>query len=178
MNIFVSSSSIGHHFKISDRGTTFTTELPAGTTTFLTMAYILAVNASIISNSGATCSISDCGYTNCVARARRELITATVVTSLIGSALMGFFTNLPIALAPGMGTNAYSVVEYHGSSRVPYRSALAAIFLVGLLILLLSIFGNIEKAWAGANAMAREEGVSISCGVGRVGRAEDLFNHR
>ncbi|KAK8943908.1 Adenine/guanine permease AZG1 [Platanthera guangdongensis] len=134
MNIFVSSSSIGRRFKISNRGTNFTIELRAGTT-FLTMVYILAVNASIISDSGTTCFISDCfhpspsckfppevdpGYTNCIARALRELITATVVASLIGSALMGFFANLSIALAPGMGTNAYfaySVVGFHGLFR-------------------------------------------------------------
>ncbi|KAK8938247.1 Adenine/guanine permease AZG1 [Platanthera guangdongensis] len=54
MNIFVSSSYIGRRFKISDRCTNFNTELRAGTTTFLAMAYILAVNASIISDSGAT----------------------------------------------------------------------------------------------------------------------------
>ncbi|KAK8936998.1 Adenine/guanine permease AZG1 [Platanthera zijinensis] len=151
---------------------------PRRTPTFLTMAYILVVNASIISNSGATCSISDCfhpspsckfppevdpDYTNCVARTRHELLTTTVVESLIGSALMGFFANLPIALAPGMGTNAYSVVGFHESGRILYRSALTAVFLEGPLIVL-SIFGDIEKASAGANAMARAEGVSISCG--------------
>ncbi|KAK8966046.1 Adenine/guanine permease AZG1 [Platanthera guangdongensis] len=94
--------------------------------------------ASIISDSGATCSISNCfhpspsckfppkvdpGYTNYVARTHRELITATTVASLIGSALMaGFFANLPITLTPGNGTNAYfaySVVGFHGSGRVP-----------------------------------------------------------
>ncbi|KAK8937732.1 Adenine/guanine permease AZG1 [Platanthera guangdongensis] len=71
---------------------------------------------------------------------------------------MGFFANLPIALGPGMGTNAYfaySVVGFHGSSRVPYNSARAAIFLKDLLILL-SIFGDIEKAWAGAKAIGSE----------------------
>ncbi|KAK8947229.1 Adenine/guanine permease AZG1 [Platanthera zijinensis] len=181
MNTFVSSSSVGRRFKISDRGTTFTTELRAGTTTFLTMAYILAVNASIISDSGATCSLSDClhpspsckfppevdpGYTNCVARARRELITATAVASLIGSALMGFFANLPIALAPGMGTNAYfaySVVGFHGSGRVPYRSALAAVFLEGLLFLLLSIFGIRSRL---ARLIPRPVRASSAAGIG------------
>ncbi|XP_020593774.1 adenine/guanine permease AZG1 [Phalaenopsis equestris] len=159
LNSRVASSPIGRRFKLSERGTTFTTELRAGTATFLTMAYILAVNASIISDSGATCSISDClhpsisckfppamdpGYQNCIFRARRDLIVATAASSIIGSALMGFFANLPLALAPGMGTNAYfaySVVGFHGSGDVPYRSALAAVFLEGVLFLLLSLLG-------------------------------------
>ncbi|MFS7958305.1 hypothetical protein Hanom_Chr07g00676641 [Helianthus anomalus] len=56
LNTIVGKSRIGKHFKLNDRNTTFTTELRAGTTTFLTMAYILAVNASILADSGATCS--------------------------------------------------------------------------------------------------------------------------
>ncbi|KAL0303955.1 UNVERIFIED_CONTAM: Adenine/guanine permease AZG1 [Sesamum radiatum] len=60
LNSYVAKSRVGRRFKITERNTTFTTELRAGTATFLTMAYILAVNASILSDSGGTCSVSDC----------------------------------------------------------------------------------------------------------------------
>ncbi|KAK4403445.1 Adenine/guanine permease AZG1 [Sesamum angolense] len=60
LNSYVAESRIGKRFKLTERHTTFTTELRAGTATFLTMAYILAVNASILSDSGGTCSVSDC----------------------------------------------------------------------------------------------------------------------
>lgn len=138
LNTFIAGTHIGKHFKLSERNTTFTTELRAGTATFLTMAYILAVNATILSDSGATCSVSDCiplcsdqtfnsnctgpdlhlippdssckfppvnpGYTACLAGVRKDLIVATVASSLIGCVIMGTFANLPLALAPGMGT--------------------------------------------------------------------------
>lgn len=60
LNTYVGSSRVGKRFKLAERNSTFTTELRAGTATFLTMAYILAVNASILSDSGGTCSVSDC----------------------------------------------------------------------------------------------------------------------
>ncbi|KAG0481127.1 hypothetical protein HPP92_011985 [Vanilla planifolia] len=158
-NSAVAKCRLGQYFKLSQRGTNFTTELRAGTATFLTMAYILAVNASILSDSGATCSISDCinpsptcrfppavdpGYSSCLSRARRDLIVATAAASIIGSSIMGLLANLPLALAPGMGANAYfaySVVGFHGSGHVSYSAALAAVFLEGLLFLLLSVVG-------------------------------------
>lgn len=181
LNAAVASSWIGRRFKLSERGTAFTTELRAGTATFLTMAYILAVNASIISDSGATCSVADClrpspscrfppaidpGYASCVARARRDLIVATAASSIIGSALMGFFANLPLALAPGMGANAYfaySVVGFHGSGDVPYRSALAAVFLEGVLFFLISLFGFRSRL---ARLIPRPVRSSSSVGIG------------
>ncbi|KAG8067702.1 hypothetical protein GUJ93_ZPchr0005g16156 [Zizania palustris] len=162
LNAAVERSWVGRRFKLAARGTTFTTELRAGTATFLTMAYILAVNASILSDSGATCTVDDCdvpspgckfppvdpGYAACVARARRDLIVATAASSVIGSFIMGAFANLPLALAPGMGTNAYfayTVVGFHGSGTLPYRTALAAVFLEGLIFLFISVVGLRSK---------------------------------
>ncbi|KAK8548237.1 hypothetical protein V6N13_054958 [Hibiscus sabdariffa] len=121
LNSFVASSKVGKRFKLTQRNTTFTTELRAGTATFLTMAYILAVNASILADSGGPCGVSDChnpseackfapldpGYAACLERIRKDLIVATVASALIGCLVMGIFANLPLALAPGMGTNAY-----------------------------------------------------------------------
>ncbi|KAK1285281.1 Adenine/guanine permease AZG1 [Acorus calamus] len=165
LNKWFAQTRLGRRFKMDERGTTLTTELRAGTATFLTMAYILAVNSSILSDSGATCTVSDCvrlcptcpaptqsckfppvnpGYSACLDRVRRDLIVATVVASLLGSFIMGAFANLPLALAPAMGTNAYfayTVVGFHGSGSVPYKTALAAVFVEGLIFLAISALG-------------------------------------
>ncbi|XP_010543684.1 PREDICTED: adenine/guanine permease AZG1 [Tarenaya hassleriana] len=201
VNSYVASTRVGKRFKLHDRKTTFTTELRAGTATFLTMAYILAVNASILSDSGGTCSVSDCvplcsdptipvsrcsgpglrivqpdqsckfdpvnpGYAMCVDRIRKDLIVATVASSLIGCAIMGVFANLPLAMAPGMGANAYfayTVVGFHGSGPVPYRSALAAIFIEGLIFLFISAIGFRAKL---AKLVPKPIRISSSAGIG------------
>ncbi|EPS71458.1 hypothetical protein M569_03298, partial [Genlisea aurea] len=179
LNSAVARSWLGKYFKISGRGTSFTTELRAGTATFLTMAYIIAVNASVLTDSGGTCSVSDCvslcsdptvsaadcyggtrhlvppddtckfnpvnpGYAHCLERTRKDLIVATAASSLIGCLVMGIFANLPLALAPGMGTNAYftySVVGFHGSGNVSYQNALGAVFTEGLIFFIISAVG-------------------------------------
>ncbi|KAI3519691.1 hypothetical protein L1887_08906 [Cichorium endivia] len=200
LNTFVARSRIGKRFKLDERNTTFTTELRAGTTTFLTMAYILAVNATILSDSGATCSVSDCiplcsdpsfttnctgpdlrliepdisckfppvnpGYTACLERVRKDLIVATVASSLIGCVIMGIFANLPLALAPGMGTNAYfayTVVGFHGSGNISYESALAAVFIEGIIFLLVSAVGLRAKL---AKLVPKPVRISSSAGIG------------
>ncbi|XP_020218657.1 adenine/guanine permease AZG1 [Cajanus cajan] len=199
LNSLVTHSWLGKRFKLAERNTTFTTELRAGTATFLTMAYILAVNATIIADSGGTCSVSDCiplcsdpktplaqcpthlitrpdnsckfppvnpGYAACVDRTRRDLIVATVASSLIGCTIMGVLANLPLALAPGMGANAYfaySVVGFHGSGSIPYKTALTAIFLEGLIFLLISAVGFRAKL---AKLVPKPVRVSSSAGIG------------
>lgn len=181
LNNAVAASRVGRYFKLAPRNTTFTTELRAGTATFLTMAYILAVNASILSDSGATCSSSDClhpspscmfppsvdpGYSACLSRARRDLIVATAASSLIGSLIMGTLANLPLALAPGMGTNAYfayTVVGFHGSGNLSYRAALTAVFLEGLIFLVISALGLRAKL---AKLVPRPVRISSAAGIG------------
>ncbi|KAK2647502.1 hypothetical protein Ddye_014991 [Dipteronia dyeriana] len=201
VNSFVETSPVGNRFKLAERNTTFTTELRAGTATFLTMAYILAVNASILTDSGGTCSVSDCfplcsdpnvalsnctgstyhvirpdesckfppvnkGYSDCLERTRKDLIVATVASSLIGCLTMGTFANLPLALAPGMGTNAYfayTVVGFHGSGTVPYKSALTAIFIEGLIFLFISAVGLRAKL---AKLVPKPVRISSSAGIG------------
>ncbi|KAG6418554.1 hypothetical protein SASPL_120758 [Salvia splendens] len=186
LNSYVAKSRIGKRFKLAERNTSFTTELRAGTATFLTMAYILAVNASILSDSGGPCSVSDCiplcpncpldssckfhpvnpGYAACLERTRKDLIVATVASSLIGCVVMGIFANLPLALAPGMGTNAYfayTVVGFHGSGNVSYQSALAAVFIEGLLFLLISAIGLRAKL---AKLVPKPVRISSSAGIG------------
>lgn len=201
LNTFVGKSRIGKRFKLNERNTTFTTELRAGTATFLTMAYILAVNASILSDSGGPCSVSDCiplcsdptfaasnctapnlrliqpddtckfapvnpGYTDCLAKVRKDLIVATVASSLIGCVIMGTFANLPLALAPGMGANAYfayTVVGFHGSGNISYENALAAVFIEGMIFLLISAVGFRAKL---AKLVPKPVRISSSAGIG------------
>ncbi|KAI9116216.1 hypothetical protein K1719_013146 [Acacia pycnantha] len=201
LNSFVANSRVGKRFKLTERNTSFTTELRAGTATFLTMAYILAVNASILADSGGTCSVSDClplcsdpniplshctasshrimqpdnsckfppvnpGYAACLQKTRKDLIVATAASSLIGCAIMGISANLPLALAPGMGANAYfaySVVGFHGSGHIPYETALTAIFMEGLLFLFISAVGFRAKL---AKLVPRPVRVSSSAGIG------------
>ncbi|KAI4372900.1 hypothetical protein MLD38_011081 [Melastoma candidum] len=165
------------------------------------MAYILAVNASILTDSGGTCSVSDCvplcsnmslsvsdctgpglsvmlpdksckfnpvnpGYAACLETVRKDLIVATAASSLIGCVIMGAFANLPLALAPGMGANAYfaySVVGYHGSGNVTYQNALAAVFTEGLLFLLISAVGLRTKL---AQLIPKPVRISSSAGIG------------
>ncbi|KAJ0101277.1 hypothetical protein Patl1_06741 [Pistacia atlantica] len=180
LNAFVAKSRVGKRFKLNERNSTFTTELRAGTATFLTMAYILAVNASILADSGGTCTVADCvppddsckfnpvnpGYSSCLDKVRKDLIVATVASSLIGCLIMGAFANLPLALAPGMGTNAYfayTVVGFHGSGNVPYKSALAAVFIEGLIFLFISAIGFRAKL---AKLVPKPVRISSSAGIG------------
>ncbi|OMP09872.1 Xanthine/uracil/vitamin C permease [Corchorus olitorius] len=201
LNSAVADSRIGKRFKLTERKTNFTTELRAGTATFLTMAYILAVNASILADSGGPCSVADCiplcsdpsvpvsnctgptqrviqpdvsckfdpvnpGYASCLEKVRKDLIVATVASSLIGCLIMGAFANLPLALAPGMGTNAYfayTVVGFHGSGNVPYKSALAAVFMEGLIFLFISAIGFRAKL---AKLVPKPVRISASAGIG------------
>ncbi|XP_057534532.1 adenine/guanine permease AZG2 [Amaranthus tricolor] len=158
MNQTVSSSRIGKFFKLDARKTCFTKELRAATTTFLTMLYIITVNASVLSDSGGRCSESDCsppggpncvlnpnpGYENCLARLKNDLVVGTALSSFVGSVAMGLFANLPFGLAPGMGPNAYlayNLVGFHGSGSMSYETALAVVLLEGAAFLLIAVFG-------------------------------------
>lgn len=112
INDGVRGSFVGRYFEFEERQATFISELRGATATFLAMAYILAVNPLILSESGGPCEapegdIWDIGYLKCIEDVKREYVTSTAIASMIGCLAMGFFANLPIALAPGMGINAY-----------------------------------------------------------------------
>jgi AGZA family xanthine/uracil permease-like MFS transporter len=111
-------------FKLQEHGTSLSRELVAGLTTFLTMAYILAVNPSMLSATGMSAG---------------GVFTATALASAIATLVMAFTANLPVALAPGMGLNAFftfSVVIGQGYS---WQLALTAVFLEGILFIILSL---------------------------------------
>ncbi|KAI0246038.1 permease family-domain-containing protein [Lactifluus subvellereus] len=158
INAFVADSFVGRWFKLEGagvakerRGSRFLIELRAGITTWAAMAYIISVNASILSDTGGNCECptgdgctSDATYLACVADVRRDLITSTAAVSALASCLMGLFANLPVGMAPGLGLNAYftySIVGFHGTGIVTYREALAAVFMEGWIFLLLSLLG-------------------------------------
>ncbi|KAK5999093.1 Efflux pump notK' [Cladobotryum mycophilum] len=180
-NAKVAASPVGWWFRLDGsghpkerKGSYFFTEIRAGLATFFAMAYIIAVNASIVSDSGGTCvcngGSSDplCNnneeYSLCLQGIKRDVVTATAAISALSSFMMGLFANLPIGLAPGMGLNAYftyTVVGYHGSGLVPYNVALTAIFVEGFIFLALAIFGL--RQWL---ARAIPHSIKIATGVG------------
>ncbi len=110
-------------FKLKANNTKVQTELTAGLTTFLTMAYIIVVNPAILSGAGVPFE---------------QVFMATIISAVIGTLMMGLFANYPIAIAPGMGLNAYfaTVVATQGLS---YQVVFGAVFLAGILFLLLSL---------------------------------------
>jgi len=111
-------------FKLKHYGTNVRTEIVAGTTTFFTMAYILIVNPSILSNVGLD---------------RGAIFLATVFASAIGTLVMGLFANVPYALAPGMGLNAFfTFVVVFGLGFTPYE-ALAMVFICGLINIFITV---------------------------------------
>lgn len=136
-------------FKLKEHGTDVKTELIAGTTTFLAMAYILAVNPAILSASGM-----DSG----------SIFTATAVSAAIATLTMAFFANYPVALASGMGLNAYfASVCGTISAENPWEIALAAILVEGIIFILLSFTNFREKL---VNDIPPNLKYGISVGIG------------
>lgn len=135
-------------FKLSEHGTTVRTEVLAGITTFLTMAYIMFVNPLILSEAGM-----DHG----------AVFVATCLAAAIGTLIMGLYANYPIALAPGMGLNAYFTYGVVLGMGYTWQQALGAVFLSGVLFVILSILPIRE--WV-VNAIPRTLKIAISAGIG------------
>ncbi len=112
-------------FALRANGTTARTEVLAGLTTFLTMAYIIFINPSILGDAGMP---------------KGAVFVATCLVAAIGSGVMGLYANFPIALAPGMGLNAYFAYVVVLGMHFSWQSALGAVFISGVLFLLVSIF--------------------------------------
>lgn len=135
-------------FKLQHHGTTVARELQAGATTFAAMAYILAVNPAILAAAGMP---------------REGLVTVTAVAAAVSTLLMALFTNFPLALAPGMGINAYFAFTVCLGLGVPWQSALGLVFLNGFAFLALSVSGIREKI---INGIPFQLKMAITCGVG------------
>jgi len=115
------------YFGYTEKGSSLDAELRAGLTTFLTMAYILIVNPSMLSNFGATGIPFD------------DALFATAVAAFVGCVVMGLWANLPFALAPGMGLNAYFTFAVVLGMGIPWDVALAAVFVEGIIFLIISL---------------------------------------
>lgn len=136
-------------FKLKERGTTVSKEIIGGITTFLAMAYILAVNPGILSDSGMEFN---------------AVFTATAISAAVATFVMAFLANLPVALAPGLGLNAfftYSVVIGMGCT---WQFALTAVFVEGLIFILLSIFG-VREAIIKSIPECLKKAVSVGIGL-------------
>ncbi|KAK7718229.1 hypothetical protein SLS57_006105 [Botryosphaeria dothidea] len=199
LDAFTADSKFGRLFRLEGSGHTdeirdarFLTEVRAGVTTFFTMAYIIAVNSTILTDSGGTCVCTDprdptCGsdpeYQSCLIGLNRDLVTATTAIAAFGSFFFGLVTNLPVALATGMGLNAYftyQVVGFHGTRRVPYGLALTAVFVEGFIFIFLSLLGMRQwlvrmlptslkvAAACGIGLFLAEIGLSYSAGIGAI----------
>jgi AGZA family xanthine/uracil permease-like MFS transporter len=135
-------------FHLKDHGTNVKTEIMAGITTFMTMAYILAVNPSILSAAGMD---------------QGAVFTATALASFIGTALMALFSNYPFALAPGMGLNAYFAYTVVLGMGYSWQVALTAVFFEGIIFIVLSLV-NVREAIF--NAIPRNLKSAVSVGIG------------
>lgn len=135
-------------FKLSENGTTVRTEILAGFTTFLTMCYIIIVNPNVLSIGGM-----DFG----------AVFVATCISSAIGCFVMGLLANYPIALAPGMGLNAYFTFSVVKGMGVPWQAALAAVFVSGVIFILFSFFKIREML---VNALPMSLKMAIAAGIG------------
>ncbi|UOO76712.1 NCS2 family permease [Neisseria sp. Dent CA1/247] len=135
-------------FKLSEHGTNVRTEIIAGFTTFLTMCYIVIVNPSILSITGM-----DFG----------AVFVATCISAAIGCFIMGALANYPIALAPGMGLNAYFTFSVVKGMGVPWQVALAAVFVSGIIFILFSFLKLREML---VNALPMSLKMAIAAGIG------------
>ncbi|HCJ91314.1 MAG TPA: guanine permease, partial [Acidaminococcaceae bacterium] len=136
-------------FHLKENGTTVRTELMAGLTTFMTMAYILAVNPSILSVTGMD---------------KGALLTVTALASCIATLMMAAFANYPFALSAGMGLNAYfafTVVKQMGYS---WEMALAAVFVEGVIFIVMSLT-NIRQAIFNTIPLSMKQAVSVGIGL-------------
>lgn len=136
-------------FKLKENNTTVKTEIAAGITTFMTMAYILAVNPSILSEAGMNAN---------------AVLIATCLASFIGTMLMALLANLPFALSAGMGLNAYLTYTVVLGMGVSWQLALFAVFVEGIIFIFMSLT-NMREAIFNAIPLTIKQGVSVGIGL-------------
>ena len=136
-------------FKLKENNTNVKTEVIGGITTFMTMAYILAVNPQILSASGMD---------------SQAILMATAIASFIGTMVMAFMANYPFALAPGLGLNAYFAFTVCGQMGYSWQFALFAVFLEGLVFIVLSLT-NVREAIFNAIPLSLKKGISVGIGL-------------
>ncbi len=140
---------LNNFFKLKENNTDVRTEFIAGITTFMTMAYILIVNPSILSAAGM-----DSG----------AVFTATALSSIIATLVMGLYAKLPFAQAPGMGLNAFFAYTVVLSMGYSYQFALTAVLLEGLIFILLTVF-NVREAIVDSIPVNIKRAISVGIGL-------------
>ncbi|MGN4127540.1 NCS2 family permease [Lysinibacillus sphaericus] len=136
------------YFMFDELGTNYRREIIGGITTFLAMAYILAVNPNILSNAGM-----DTG----------AVFVATALAAAVGSLIMGIFAKFPISLAPGMGLNAFFAFTVVGAYGIPWQTGLTGVFFSGIIFIILSLTGIRETV---INAIPAQLKYAVSAGIG------------
>ena len=142
------TASLERYFEFERLGTNWRTEILAGLTTFIAMAYIVVVNPSILKDAGMPFA---------------GVVAATCLSAAFGCLLMGIYARYPISLAPGMGLNAYFTYTVVKGMGVPWETALGAVFLSGVTFLLLTLLG--VRQWIVA-AIPRELYAAVGAGIG------------
>ena len=137
-------------FKLQEKGTTVGREIVAGITTFLAMAYILAVNPGMLGSIGNGMTFG-------------AVFTATAIASALATLVMAFWANLPVALAPGMGLNAFFTFTVCFQMGCSWQLALTAVFVEGIIFIILSLFGIREKI---INAIPAGMKKAVAVGIG------------
>ena len=143
------SGTLDRVFHLSERHTDVKTEIIAGVTTFMTMAYILAVNPNILSEAGMD---------------RGAVFTATCLASILATILMAVFSNYPFVLSAGMGLNAYFAYTVVLNMGYTWQMALAAVFVEGVIFILLSLT-KVREAIFNAIPMPLKHAVSAGIGL-------------
>ena len=136
-------------FKLKSNGTNVKTEITAGITTFMTMAYILAVNPSILGDAGMD---------------PNAVLIATCIASFIGTACMAFMANMPFALSAGMGLNAYLAYTVVLGQGISWQIALFAVFVEGIIFIIMSLT-NVREAIFNSIPLTLKQGVSVGIGL-------------
>ena len=135
-------------FKLTEHGTNVRTEVVAGITTFLTMAYIIFVNPAILGDAGMP---------------KDAVFVATCLAAALGTIIMGMYANYPIAMAPGMGLNAYFAYAVVLGMGIPWQAALGAVFISGCLFILVSVLKIREQI---VNGIPHSLRTAITVGIG------------
>ena len=136
------------YFLFDELGTNFRREIIGGVTTFLAMAYILAVNPFMLSEAGMD---------------KGAVFVATALAAIVGSLIMGILAKFPIALAPGMGLNAFFAYTVVGAYGIPWQTGLTGVFFSGIIFILLSLTGIRETI---INAIPQQLKYAVSAGIG------------
>ena len=138
-----------HFFKLKENGTTVSTEITAGLTTFFTMAYIIIVNPTLLSQAGMEWG---------------AVFLATIIASIIGTLIMGLVANVPYAQAPGMGMNAFFVYTVCFNLGFTWQQALSMVFIYGLINLLITVT-KLRKSIIGAIPPSLQNAIGGGIGV-------------